>query len=77
MSDWTYPNNDEHDDRPWVAEKKSETTERFEKEAEAERQRETKNHHIKWWIIVLAVIVLLIVISIIGDISITKKIAGG
>ena len=77
MSDRTYPNNDEHDDRPWVAEKKSETTERFEKEAEAERQRETKNRHIKLWIIILAVIALLIVISTISDISIIKHIAGG
>ena len=67
----------EYSDRPWVAETKSETAQRFEKEAEEERQREAKNRHIKWWIIILAVITLLIVISTISEIGIIKRIAGG
>ena len=67
----------EYSDRPWVAETKSETTQRFEKEAEEERQREAKNRHIKWWIVILAVIALLIMISTISEIGIIKRIAGG
>lgn len=67
----------EYPDRPWVTEAKSETTQRFEKEAEEERQREAKNRRIKWWIVILAVIALLIVISTVSEIGIIKRIAGG
>lgn len=71
-----YQNND-YPDRPWVTETKSETVQRFEKEAEEERQREVKKHHINWWIIILAVIALLIAISTISELGIIKRIAGG
>lgn len=67
----------EYPDRPWVTETKSETAQRFEKEAEEERQREAKNRCIKWWIVILAVIALLIVISTVSEIEIIKRIAGG
>ena len=67
----------EYSDRPWVAETKSETAQRFEKEAEEERQREVKKRHIKWWIVILAVIALLTVISRVSEIGIIKRIAGG
>jgi uncharacterized ion transporter superfamily protein YfcC len=67
----------EYPDRPWVTETKSETTQRFEKEAEEERRRETKKRHTMWWIIILTVIALLIVISTVSEIEIIKRIAGG
>ena len=76
MSDYRYPSNDdEHSDRPWVADTKSATTEKFEKAAAEEREKEAKRRHIKWWIIVLAIVTLLIVIGIVSDIAVIRHIA--
>ena len=74
MSDFRYPDND-YSDRPWVADAKSETAEKFEKSAAEEREKEAKRRNIKRWIIVLAIVALLIVIGIAGNIAFIRHIA--
>lgn len=74
MSEWKYPDGD-YSDRPWVADTKSETAEKFEKSAAEEREKEAKRRNIKRWIIVLAIVTLLIVIGIAGNIAFIRHIA--
>lgn len=74
MSEWKSPDN-EYLDRPWVADTKSETAEKFEKAAAEEREKETKRRNIKRWIIVLTIVTLLIVIGIAADIAFIRHIA--
>ena len=74
MSEYKYPD-DEYSDRPWVADTKSATAEKFEKAAAEERKKEAKRRNIKWWIIVLTIVALLIVIGIAADIAFIRHIA--